>query len=77
MGTRPAENIAPASGSGLLLLDHKKCHPPPDNRTPTMELVAARLLPSIADIGQQVPGIVRDHPTKAELPEQPPPAAAG
>src|SRR5205807_1758591 len=28
---------------------------------PTMELVAPRLLPSIADIGQQVPGIVRPH----------------
>ena len=65
MGTRPAENITPTSGSSVLPLDPKKCHPAPGNRTPTMELVAARLLPSIADIGQQVPGIVRDHPAKA------------
>jgi ParB/RepB/Spo0J family partition protein len=61
---RAAEHFASASGSSILSLDPKKCHPAPGNRTPTMELVAPRLLPSIADIGQQVPGIVRDHLAK-------------
>ena len=63
--TRPAEKTATTPGSSVLSLDHQKCHPSPGNRTPTMELVAQRLLPSIGDIGQQVPGIVRDHPAMA------------
>src|SRR5438105_15957411 len=53
--------VPAGSASSVLLLDPKLCHPAPSNRTPTMELVAPRLLPSIADIGQQVPGIVRPH----------------
>ena len=61
---RPTENPAPDSGSTVLSLDPKKCHPAPGNRIPTMELVAPRLLPSIADIGQQVPGIVCNHRSK-------------
>jgi ParB/RepB/Spo0J family partition protein len=55
---------ASASASSILLLDPKTCHTPVGNRTPSMELVVPRLMPSIGDIGQQVPGIVRTHPTK-------------
>jgi len=55
-----------AGTSSVLLLDPKLCHPAAGNRTPTMELVAPRLLPSIAEIGQQVPGIARPHPARQE-----------
>ncbi len=57
---------ADSSTSRIWLLDPKLCHPATGNRIPTMELVAPYLLPSIADIGQQVPGIVRPHPAKPE-----------
>jgi ParB/RepB/Spo0J family partition protein len=50
--------------SRILLLDPAICRPAPGNRVPTMELAAPFLLPSIADIGQQVPGIVRPHPVR-------------
>ena len=59
IAARAAAPAAPASS--VLLLDPKLCHPAPGNRTPTMELVAPRLLPSIGDLGQQVPGMVRQH----------------
>ncbi len=61
---RIAEALDRETASRILLLDPALCHPAPGNRIPSMELVAAFLLPSIADIDQQVPGIVRPHPTK-------------
>jgi ParB/RepB/Spo0J family partition protein len=63
---RPDAAIALVAGgpaTAILELDPNLCHPAPGNRTPTMELVESHLLPSIKDIGQKVPGIVRVHPT--------------
>lgn len=66
--TAPVARIAEAldreTASRILLIDPAVCHPAPGNRIPSMDLAAQGLLPSIADVGQQVPGIVRPHPTK-------------
>jgi ParB/RepB/Spo0J family partition protein len=50
-----------AQSDSVRQVDPNLCDPAAGNRTPTPELVA-RLMQSIAAIGQQVPGMIRPHP---------------